>query len=515
MLNGWVLLTCLKLKCNTCNYVKNINSYRVFEKNVAEPNSDGDFVLYWMQINRRFQYNYALDYAIGWANKLGKPLLIVEDLVCNYSWASDRTHTFMMQGMAEQLAEADEKGFNFLPLVESDKDQAIRIHEQLWKRAALLVTDEYPVYLMRERNESLPERMDIPYFTVDSNGLIPLKITDKAPYSAYFFRKVMQKHFVECYTHPPEELPFEELDNRDPVSFDDNEKQFKEKSREALANLKSFISKLDIRHDVRPIGLEGTRRAALQRMHDFIGHELMRYEENRNDPDREATSGLSPWLHFGMISEYEIVKAALDRQPEGWDLDRISYNKGSKGAFFNGDENIAGFLDEVITWREVGFHYAHHDPNYFLFESLPDWVQETLNDHRDDPREYIYSFEEFEQAQTHDEIWNAAQRQLVSEGIIHNYLRMLWGKKILEWTPDPETALEYMIELNNLYAIDGRDPNSYSGIFWVLGRFDRPWQERPVYGKIRYMTSESTRKKVKLKEYLERFGPQKGLFDWE
>ena len=159
----------------------------------------------------------------------------------------------------------------------------------------------------------------------------------------------------------------------------------------------------------------------------------------------------------------------------------------------------------------MGFHYAHHVDNYDKFESLPDWALETMKDHENDERDYVYSYEELEQSKTHDEIWNAAQTQLREEGIIHNYLRMLWGKKVIEWTPDHKTALEYLIELNNKFAIDGRDPNSYSGIFWCFGRFDRAWQEREIFGKLRYMTSESTRKKVKLKQYLAKYGNQKSL----
>ncbi|MDX1640941.1 MAG: hypothetical protein R3220_04560, partial [Balneolaceae bacterium] len=231
----------------------------------------------------------------------------------------------------------------------------------------------------------------------------------------------------------------------------------------------------------------------------------------RNDPDERKTSQLSPWLHFGKISSFEVVQAVFNHQPEDWSMDNITYNDGSTGGFFNGDSNISKFLDELITWREVGFHFAHHRSDYDQFESLPDWALDTLNKHRDDPREWIYSYEDLAEAKTHDDIWNAAQTQLRKEGIIHNYLRMLWGKKVMEWTPDPETALEYLIDLNNTFAIDGRDPNSYSGIFWCFGRFDRAWQERPIFGKIRYMTSDSTRKKVKIKQYLDKYGTQTTL----
>jgi deoxyribodipyrimidine photo-lyase len=491
--------------------MKNFNSHRVFKRNQNEPNPDGEYVLYWMQINRRFHYNFALEYAIGWANKLDKPLLILEAFSCDYPWATDRSHTFMMQGMKEHLDYATDQDLNYVSFVEEKPGQYEKLLKDLASKASLLVTDEYPVFIMRKRNEEYPKQMEIPYITVDSNGLIPLGLTDKDPYSAYFFRKIMQKNFIEAYTNPPKKEPLEELEKRARIDIPEEFLQNIPDAEKALNDIPEFISKLDIDHSVQPIDWKGGRSAALGMMGQFIKDGLKVYDEKRNDPDEEKTSHLSPWLHFGKISEYEIVKAVLDHQPEGWDLNKITFNKGSTGGFFNGDPNVDGFLDEVITWREVGFHFAHHRPDYDQVDSLPDWVQKTMEEHRDDPREWIYSYDELKNSQTHDEIWNAAQTQLREEGIIHNYLRMLWGKKVIEWTPDYKTAAQYLIDLNNTYAIDGRDPNSYSGIFWCLGRFDRAWQERPIFGKLRYMTSDSTRKKVKLKQYLKRYGDQKSF----
>ncbi len=491
--------------------MKTFNSDRVFKRNEMKPDPDGDYVLYWMQINRRFHYNFALEYAVGWANKLGKPLLILEAFSCDYPWATDRTHTFMMQGMKEHLDDAESRGLNYVSFVEQKPGEYKRLLGRLTSDACLLVTDEYPVFIMRERNETWPKELKIPYFTVDSNGLIPLGLTDKDPYSAYFFRKIVQKNFVEAYTNPPAQHPLDQLKNRDRVELDRERFEDLPDGATALSDIPGFISALNINHDVKPIEWTGTRAAGLGMLGQFIGSGLNEYGDKRNDPDENKTSRMSPWLHFGKVSEYEIVKTVLDQQPEGWALDRITYNNGSRGKFFNGDANISKYLDELITWRETGFHFAHHRDDYDKFESLPDWALETLNDHRDDPRQWIYSFDELKESKTHDEIWNAAQAQLRQEGYIHNYLRMLWGKKVIEWTPSPETALHYLIDLNNTYAIDGRDPNSYSGIFWCFGRFDRAWQERPVFGKLRYMTSESTRKKVKLKEYLNKYGRQKRL----
>lgn len=491
--------------------MKNINSHRKFNRNDHEVNPDGEYVLYWMQINRRLQYNYALEYAVALANKYEKPLLIYESVVANYPWVCDRFHAFLLEGMKEHLDELKGTEVSHYCYTERKAGDAEGSFQSLAGNSVAVVADEFPVYIIRENNEKMADEIEVPYITIDSNGIIPLGITDKDPYSAYLFRKVMQKHFLEAFTHPPKKDPLDDLENLDPIQLPDGFEDRYPRADEVLDDIPKFISTLDINHDVGITEKKGTRQYALGKLGDFIAHGLHRYDEERNDPDADAASGLSPWLHFGLISEYEIVKAVLDHQPEEWDLDDITPNNGKNSGFFNGDPNVESFLDEVITWREVGFHFAHHRPDYDQFESLPDWVLQTLSDHQDDEREWVYELEEFAQSKTHDEIWNAAQTQLRETGIMQNYLRMLWGKKIIEWTKDYRTALDYMIELNNRYALDGRDPNSYSGIFWCFGRFDRAWQERPIYGKLRYMTSESTRKKLKLKQYLDKYGTQKSL----
>lgn len=486
---------------------------RIFRRNDAEVRTDGRYVLYWMQINRRFHHNFALEFAVEEANRLGKPLLIFEGFSCDYPWASDRTHTFVMQGMEEHLrgvTDGQIGGASYFSFVEQKAGQYPDLLMKLASEAALLVTDEYPVFIMKERNKRLPAQVDIPYVTVDSNGLIPLGLTEKDPYSAYLFRKIMQRHFVESFTRPPMEHPLDMLQNREKVVLPADWLAGLPVAAEVLQDIPGFLKTLSIDHTVGPVKMHGGRSHGLRRLERFVSDGLMEYDEKRNHPDEKKTSGLSPWLHFGHVSEAEIVARVIECQPPGWDLDKITYNKGSAGGFFNGDPNIDGFLDEVITWREVGFHFAHHRDDVDRFDSLPDWARTTMDQHRGDPREWIYSYEDLAASRTHDEIWNAAQTQLREEGIIHNYLRMLWGKKVIEWTPDPETALRYLIDLNNLYAIDGRDPNSYSGIFWCFGRFDRAWQEREVFGKLRYMSSDSTRRKVRLTSYLNAYGRGRG-----
>jgi deoxyribodipyrimidine photo-lyase len=487
--------------------LKNINSHRVFHRNTYDVRLSGDYVLYWMHSNRRLYWNFALEYAVAWANKLNKPLVILEGLNVDYPWAADRYHAFMIDGMQEKAQEAAKRGIAYYTYLEPQPGSGKGIIETLASRACMLISDEYPVFIMRRFNEIMANRVNIPYITVDSNGIIPLGITEKAPYAAFLFRKIVQKRFVESWSALPKEDPLTELQQKE-VQI----------SQEIIAKWPQLMSAKDwvrplltdfpINHQVGPLSYPGNRKEGLDRLERFVQQKLHRYGNERNDPDADAASRLWSFLHFGTLSEHEIVARVLREQPANWSYTTLVDAKGKSEGFFGGHDYIEKFLDEIITWRGVGFHFAHHTPDYDKYESLPDWAIASLEAHKKDPRPELYSLEQLEAAQTSDPIWNAAQRELVQEGIVHNYLRMLWGKKILEWTPDPETALAYMIELNNKYAIDGRDPNSYSGIFWCLGRFDRPWFERPIYGSIRYMTTESARKKLKMKEYLIRWSGQ-------
>lgn len=486
--------------------MKNVNSLRKFQRNDKPVNEKGSYVLYWMSINRRLEYNYALELAVGYANKLGKPLLIYEGLSCGIPWACDRFHQFLLEGMHETHTWCKEQGISYYSYLETRIGDGAGLVESLAADACVVIADEYPVYIIKPYNRLMARKVEVAYITVDSNGIIPMKLTDKAPYSAYIFRKTMQKHFLACYQQGPAPSPLDNLENKQKVVLS---KDFLKRWPDAAPHyedIPSAVAKLPIDHSVVALPISGTRRFALEQMKSFINQRLNSYADKRNEPDENAASGLSPWLHYGKISAYEVTQAAFRKQPDDWSLDSITFNKGQRDGFFNGNPNVESFLDELITWREVGFHFCHHVHNYDKYTSLPDWALQTLEEHSMDERTHVYSFEQLEGAQTHDPVWNAAQTQLVRDGIIHNYLRMLWGKKVLEWSPDPQTALEYLIELNNKYAIDGRDPNSYSGIFWIFGRFDRAWgPERPVYGKVRYMTSQSTAKKINLKNYLQQF----------
>jgi deoxyribodipyrimidine photo-lyase len=251
--------------------------------------------------------------------------------------------------------------------------------------------------------------------------------------------------------------------------------------------------------------LDGGLRAARRRLETFLATGLSRYAEEASHPDADCTSRLSPYLHFGHISVHEIFAALMSR--ERWTTRRLAAGgAGQRDGWWGVGDGANRFLDQLVVWRELAFNGGARIPDCTSYASLPAWARETLEAHRHDPRRR-YAFEVLESASTDDEVWNAAQRQLVRDGWFHGYLRMLWGKKILAWAPDPPTALDWMEALMNRYALDGRDPVSYANFAWVLGRYDRPWPERPVFGTVRSMSSERTKRKVRMASYLATYGP--------
>ena len=268
-----------------------------------------------------------------------------------------------------------------------------------------------------------------------------------------------------------------------------------------------MLAGMPLDHGVTPAQTRGGTTAAQGLLRKFLRDKLPTYADTRNEPARQATSELSPYLHFGHISAHQIFSELITK--EGWSPAHLALRAtGSRSGWWGASQDAEAFLDQIITWRELGFNFCEMRNDYDQFESLPPWALKTLRQHARDERSHVYTVETFERAKTHDPLWNAAQTQLVREGRIHNYLRMLWGKKIIEWTRTPEKALAVMGELNNKYALDGRDPNSYSGIFWCLGRYDRPWgPERPVFGTARYMSSENTARKFNVRGYLREYDP--------
>lgn len=467
---------------------------------------DGDYVLYWMTAFRRTRYNFALQHAVDRAKQFGKPLVIFEPLRIAYDWASDRMHQFVIEGMRANAQSFAKKPVTYYPYVEPKVGAAYPLLSRLAKHACTVVTDEFPCFFHPRMIDLVKDRLPARLELVDSNGVLPLRAPDRTFTVAHSYRRWMQKNVLDalCELPKPDPLTRVKLPRLEslPKSI---LKRWPQADLEDLLD-RNGIASFDIDHDVQPSELfVGGAAEATKRLDRFIDHSLGQYGDDRNHPDETATSTLSPYLHFGHASAHEVVARLFDH--EQWTPDQASPPNGKNSGFWNVSPPGEAFLDQVLTWRELSFNRTFRDPEgYDQFDTLPDWACRTLEDHSRDKRPHVYSLQQFEQAQTHDELWNAGQRELVETGVMHNYIRMLWGKKILHWTEHPREALAIMIHLNNKYALDGRDPNSYSGIFWVLGRFDRAWgPQREVFGSVRYMTSDSARKKLRLKRYLSRF----------
>jgi deoxyribodipyrimidine photo-lyase len=405
-----------------------------------------------MTAHRRRSFNFALERAAFWATELRKPLLVFEPVVAQYPWASARFHTFLIQGMRDNLREFKNSAATYYPYVEQSPGECAAVANRLNERACLIVTDDFPAFETPRWISSMARRSKVFVEKVDSNGLVPMRSTDRLFLTASSFRRYVQKQ--------------ETLDSpkRDPLASIDLPRMKRAVSIPAAR----FEIPSCIDRSVNSVASAcGGLSVARARLKAFLSSE----SEN---------SALSPYLHFGHISAHEVYGAVRDARHHAY---------------------RERFLDQLTTWRELGFNRCALDADYDRYESLPAWSRATLAKHAGDPRPVLYKPEQLESASTHDDLWNRAQRELVEQGTIVNRLRMLWGKKILEWSPTPQEALATMIHLNNKYALDGRDPNSYNGIFWALGRYDRPWgPERSIFGLVRYMSSASTARKLKVND---------------
>ena len=485
---------------------------RIRVRNTAPARADGDFVLYWMTSFRRLRWNFALDRAIELAQEHKRPLVVLDALRCDYPWASDRIHRFVLDGMAEKQQELAASCVSYFPYVEPTAGSGKGLLEKLGKQACAVVTDDFPAFFIPRIVESAAKKLGVRFEAVDSNGLLPLRAAGAAYPTAYAFRRLLQKQLPNYFGELPHGNPLARLDLPRLAAHPAKAAgRWPEATAEELA-AEGSLRGLPIDHHVGTASLRGSERAAQSALRSFLSEKLSDYSDERNEPEKDATSGLSPYLHFGHISTHQIFHDLMAQ--EQWNETKLSVRPtGSREGWWGVRAPVEAFLDQLITWREVGFNAAAHLSRFDSYDALPEWALRTLRKHERDDRTWTYSLGDFAGARTHDPLWNAAQRQLVREGRLHNYLRMLWGKKILEWSATPEEALEIMIELNNRYALDGRDPNSYSGIFWCLGRYDRPWgPERPVFGTVRYMSSENTARKISVKGYLRKYGSANELF---
>ncbi|MFN0280063.1 MAG: deoxyribodipyrimidine photo-lyase [Pyrinomonadaceae bacterium] len=448
---------------------------RVLLINDRELNSKAKYVLYWMQMYKRVDDNHALIYAIRRANELKLPLVVYEGLKYYYPWASDRLHTFILEGVEEKRREFKRLGIRYVFYLQQDKKSPKQTVAKLAKDAALIVTDDFPCFIIPEHNRRIGERAKIPVYVVDSNGVIPMSKFDKEEYGAYTIRPKINKlldHYLKPLANEKLDIPSLNLEVKCPETDITAE------------NIPKLVASCDIDHSVLPSEhYHGGTVNGRKRLEKFVEEILPDYDRARSKPDRDGSSRLSSYLHFGFVSSLEIALAVRESDAP--------------------QESKDAYLEELIVRRELSFNLTRHNSNYDSLAALPAWVQKTMREHAKDERSFVYSLEELEAGETHDELWNAAQREMVVTGEMHNYVRMLWGKNVIAWSPSYEVAFETLVHLNNKYCLDGRNPNSYTGILWCFGKHDRPWMERPVFGMIRYMTSGSTGKKFDSAKYIE------------
>ncbi len=441
---------------------------------------DADFVLYWMQMQRRAEFNDALNLAVEQANRRGLPVLVYEGIRHDYPHASDRLHTFLLENARGVGKRLKGKGIGYVLYLERNAADRRKIVKRLARRAALVVTDDYPAFIIPGHNRALARiaaEVDVTAIAVDGCGVVPLAEFPKREYAARTLRPKIHR-LLPYYLVPGREAePRRNGTRLDPGVRDEDWRE----------SVSTKVASCAVDRTVFPVSghCPGGREAALAGLGRFLDRGLDRYDAKSNDPGLAVTSGLSPYLHFGMISAREVALTVRDARPRA-------------------DRNVAAFLEQLIVRRELAFNFCAREPRYNALEALPDWARKTLAEHDDDEREYVYSLREFEEARTHDPLWNACQDEIRLTGTMHNYVRMLWGKKILEWSKGHAEALRIMTHLNDKYGLDGRDPNSYTSFLWCFGLHDRAWGERPVYGKIRSMSSDATRRKVDAASYLER-----------
>jgi photolyase PhrII len=444
---------------------------------------DGAFVMYWMRTACRGHENPALDTAIAAANRLGVPAFIYHGLSESYAYASDRLHTFILEGARDVRREAADRGVGYALHVERPGQRGPHL-KTLANRASLVITEDMPIPLLSDWTQTIHDQTSPPLFLVDTSCIVPMRLVDSFHDRAYKFRRAtesMRDTRIDREWPPvspdhaswiPDDLPFEPVDPQ-------------------TADIPELIASCDIDHGIGPVPhTTGGSQAGYDRWREFVDDGLEYYHKRRNDPtDYDGASRMSAYLHFGQVSPFRLAREAAAHDSRGADK----------------------YIDELITWRELAHHFAFNDPDIGTVDSLPDWAIETLRDHEDDPRDALYDWETLAGGETDSELWNLCQTSLLAHGELHNNVRMTWAKQLLKWTPDIETALDYAIDLNHRYALDGRDPNSYLGIQWVYGAFDKPYDaDRDIIGCLRRRDTSWHSSQIDMEDYSSLVGRSPG-----
>jgi deoxyribodipyrimidine photo-lyase len=424
----------------------------------------GRYVLYWMQQAQRTRCNHALEWASEAALACGLPLRVAFALTDDFPGANVRHYAFMLEGLRDVADALHERGIAFTVQRGNPPD----VIAELAGQAALLVGDVGYLRLQRQWREEVATRVRCPFTAVETDVVVPVAlVSDKEEYAARTIRPKINR-LRERFLMPLAASP---ADTR---------------SRPAVRAAKAAIPALDALRLDRSVApsptFRGGQEAAAATLARFLRDKLPAYHTARNDPANGICSDMSPFLHFGQISPLDI---ALQVQASDAPA-----------------EAVEAYLEELIVRRELSMNFVHYQPAYDSYDALPDWARKTLDRHRHDPREVCYNREQFERAATHDRYWNAAQQEMVVTGKMHNYMRMYWGKKVIEWSPSPEVAFETLLYLNNTYELDGRDANGFTGVAWCFGKHDRPWTERPIFGTVRYMAASGLERKFNIEAYV-------------
>ncbi len=427
----------------------------------------GKYVLYWIQAAQRAEYNHALEYAVRTANKLKKPVLVFFGITDSWPEANQRHYYFMLEGLKEVRKALEAKGIQMVIRRDSPDSGAA----ELAKDAALVVVDAGQLRIQKKWRANVAGQIDCPLYEVETNLIVPVEeASSKENFSAGTFRPRITKK-LDYYLVPLRQSK-PKLDSLG-MKFDTFD----------IGDIDKALSKLDIDRSVARVdGFHGGTKEAKRRLSNFLKNKLDRFADMRNDPTADYVSNMSPYLHFGQISPLYIA---------------LKVSKTSSA-----DKDT--YLEELIVRRELSHNFVFYNSRYNSFACLEPWAKRTLNFHRSDKRDYVYSPEQFEKAQTHDPYWNAAQKEMVLAGKMHGYMRMYWGKKILEWSRNPQTGFKIALQLNNKYELDGRDPNAFAGVAWCFGKHDRAWGERPVFGKIRYMNAAGLKRKFDADAYVKK-----------
>jgi deoxyribodipyrimidine photo-lyase len=426
-----------------------------------------------MQRSQRAYDNLALKFAVDLADDLDKPVLVYFGLFDRYPMGSVRAFQFLLGGLQETAAHLVEHGIGFLMRRECPADGVVRVAKEC--RACCVVVDEDYLRTGRQWRSSAAQRLGVKLVQIDGDTVVPARISDHEEWGAYTLRPKILRVLDEHLKTVPDSWPKRKWTAQlsDGVDL-------------PAVSPSELAASLDVDLQVAPVpGMHGGFAAATARVDSFIANRLPLYGSKRNDIGVDASSGLSPYLHFGQISPLRVAQAVGESDAP--------------------DDCVDGFLEQLIVRRELAVNYCVYNDRYDSLDAAADWALRTLREHESDPREEVYTLQELESGLTHDDLWNAAQTELVKSGRIHPYMRMVWAKNIMGWSESPDEALARAIYLNDKYALDGRDPNGYANIAWcIFGKHDRPFAPRHVFGKIRYMSSSATKRKTNWRAYLER-----------